>query len=53
MKKFYPKSFDPSGKVEEKITDEKKLKKVAEKVVKINGKAVNDYKSGDKKSFYF
>jgi len=53
LKKFYPKSFDPSGKVEEKITDEKKLKKVAEKVVKINGKAVNDYKSGDKKSFEF
>jgi len=38
---------------EGKITDEKELKKVAEKVVKDNKKAVEDYKNGDKKSFEF
>jgi len=54
LKQFYPKSFDPNEqKVEGKITDEKELKKFAEKVMKDNTKAVNDYKSGDKKAFEF
>ena len=54
LKKFYPKSFDPSlGKIEGKITDEKELRKIAEKVLKENKKAVDDYVNGDKKAFEF
>jgi aspartyl-tRNA(Asn)/glutamyl-tRNA(Gln) amidotransferase subunit B len=54
LKKFYPKSFDPSQqKMEGKITDKKELEKVAEKVLKANEKAVNDYKRGDKNALNF
>jgi aspartyl-tRNA(Asn)/glutamyl-tRNA(Gln) amidotransferase subunit B len=47
-----PKSFDPS-KIEGKITDTKELRKVIEAVIKKNGKAVEDYKSGDVKAINF
>lgn len=54
LKKFYPKSFDPSqGKVDGKITDKKELQKVAEKVIAGNSKAVSDYKSGDSNALNF
>lgn len=54
LKKFYPKSFDPSqGKVEGKITDKDELRKVAEKVLKANEKAVADYKNGDSNALNF
>jgi aspartyl-tRNA(Asn)/glutamyl-tRNA(Gln) amidotransferase subunit B len=54
LKKFYPKSFDPAEKkVEGKITDHNELKKFAEKVIKANEKAVNDYKAGDKNALNF
>lgn len=54
LKKFYPKSFNPSEKkVEGKITDKKELEKVARKVIAGNEKAVEDYKKGEKKAFEF
>lgn len=54
LKKFYPKSFNPAEKkVEGKITDHSALKKFAEKVIKANEKAVNDYKAGDKNALNF
>ncbi len=52
LNKFYPKSFMP--KVEgEKISDEKELEKIIEKVISKNNNAVNDYKKGEKNSFNF
>jgi len=52
--KFYPKSFNPrEKKIEGKITDKKELEKVARKVIAGNGKAVEDYKKGEKKAFEF
>jgi len=54
LKKFYPKSFNPEEKkIEGKITNSAEIKKIAEKVVKINSKAVSDYKNGDKNAFNF
>ena len=53
LNKFYPKSFEPSGNVKEKISDEKELTKVASGVIAKNGKAVSDYKAGDKNAFNF
>jgi len=53
LDKFYPKSFNPAKKVEEKIDDEKVLEKFAEKVIRENSRAVLDYKAGEKKSFNF
>ncbi len=53
LNKFYPKSFDPSKKVEEKISGEKELEQIAFIVIKNNKKAVEDYKSGDERSINF
>lgn len=52
LNKFVPKSFDPS-KQEGKISDKKELTKFAEKVIKENAKAAEDYQKGDVKSFNF
>ena len=53
LNKFYPKSFDPSNKVEGKITDEKELTKIVSIVIKNNDEAVGDYKNGDAKAFNY
>lgn len=53
LNQFYPKSFNPMGKVQGKITDEKELEKVAKKMIERNEKAVKDYKSGDAKALNF
>ncbi len=52
IKKFYPKSF-MLEKMEEKITDEKELARVAERVMRDNEKAVADYKAGEKNALNF
>ncbi len=52
LNKFVPKSFDPS-KVEGKIEDKNELKKIAEKVISQNKKAVDSYNSGDKNALNF
>ena len=48
LRKFIPKSFSPKKQAKEhlKISDKSELEKFAEKVVKENQKAVQDYKSG-------
>lgn len=55
LNKFIPKSFSPKKEIKSsaRITDEKELKKLAEKVIKSNAKAVQDYKSGNQNSFNF
>ena len=54
LKKFYPKSFDPSKKdIKEKITDLVEIEKIVKKVISANAKAVADYKAGEKRSFDF
>jgi aspartyl-tRNA(Asn)/glutamyl-tRNA(Gln) amidotransferase subunit B len=53
LNKFYPKSFMPSAESGEKISDSRELKQIAEKVIKNNSKAVNDYKKGEQKAFDF
>tara|TARA_Y100000310_G_C20696541_1_gene826105 strand:+ start:2916 stop:4283 length:1368 start_codon:yes stop_codon:yes gene_type:complete len=53
LNRFYPKSFNPEKKAEKKIDSEKELEKVIEKVVEENGKAVSDFKAGDKKALNF
>jgi aspartyl-tRNA(Asn)/glutamyl-tRNA(Gln) amidotransferase subunit B len=54
LNKFYPRSFNPmEKKIEERITDEKELSKIASEVIKKNTKAVSDYKTGEKKAFDF
>ncbi|MEI6731659.1 MAG: Asp-tRNA(Asn)/Glu-tRNA(Gln) amidotransferase subunit GatB [archaeon] len=52
LNKFYPKSFMPEN-IAARITDEKELKKVAEKVIAANKKAVADYKAGDVQALNF
>lgn len=52
IKKFYPKSFAPSG-ISERITDKKELEAAILKVIKANPKAVADFKSGEKNAFNF
>ena len=53
LNKFYPKSFDPTKNVAEKISDEKELGGIAEKVIAGNAKAVSDYKGGDANALNF
>jgi aspartyl-tRNA(Asn)/glutamyl-tRNA(Gln) amidotransferase subunit B len=53
LNKFYPKSFMPSAEAEGRITNEKELEEVADKVIKENKKAVSDYKKGDEKALNF
>ncbi len=52
LNRFVPKSFSP-GEAEGKIDDEKELKKIADKIIKSNKKAVEDYNKGDKKALDF
>lgn len=54
LNQFIPKSFSPKGKVKThaKISDSE-IEKIAEKVIKENPKAVEDYKSGKKESLNF
>jgi aspartyl-tRNA(Asn)/glutamyl-tRNA(Gln) amidotransferase subunit B len=52
LKKFYPKSFEPSA-GEGKITDEGELQKVCLEVMKKNPKAISDFKAGEKNAFNF
>ena len=53
LDKFYPKSFDPSKNVKEKISDSGELEKTIKKVISENKNAVEDYKKGEKKSFNY
>ncbi len=52
LKKFYPKSFQVEEK-ERKITDEKQLGNVAERIINANPKATDDYKKGEKNALNF
>ncbi len=52
LNKFYPRSFMPSAS-EGKISDVGQLKKVIEKVIAENKKAVEDYKKGEKNAFNY
>ena len=52
LNEFHPKSFAPKD-VKGKISDVKDLEKIIKEVIKENGKAVEDYKAGEKKSFDF
>ncbi len=55
LDKFIPESFDPAKEIKGKsrIEDAGELEGIIEKVIKINDKAVEDYKRGEKKSFNF
>ena len=53
LNKFYPKSFDPSKGVKEKISGTGELEKVVKSVIAKNGKAVEDYKAGEKKALHY
>jgi len=53
LNKFYPKSFDPSKQVKGRISDKSELRKIAEKVIAKNKKAVADYKAGEQRAFNF
>jgi len=55
LRKFIPKSFSPlaEAKQNEKISDEKQLKKIIKDIIKKNKKSAEDYKKGNKKSFNF
>lgn len=52
LNKFIPKSFDPRD-VKGKIDDQSDLENIINKVIKDNGKAVADYRSGDEKALNF
>jgi aspartyl-tRNA(Asn)/glutamyl-tRNA(Gln) amidotransferase subunit B len=52
LNKFYPKSFDPIN-IEGKITNKKELEEIAQKVIKENQKAVQDFKAGEQKAIDF
>ncbi|MEK6926812.1 MAG: Asp-tRNA(Asn)/Glu-tRNA(Gln) amidotransferase subunit GatB [Nanoarchaeota archaeon] len=53
LKSWHPKSSMPSVAGEGKISDEKELMKVIEKVISENRKAVEDYGKGEMNSFNF
>ena len=55
LNQFYPKSFSIKSQLKsnEKITDKAELTKIIEKVIKVNSKAVSDYKAGEKNSLNF
>lgn len=53
LNKFYPKSFDPSKSVKEKISDEKEILEFVKKAIAGNKKAVEDFKNGDVKALNF
>ena len=53
LNKFYPKSFDPSLNIKEKITDEKEIEKIARKAIEKNKKSAEDYLKGEEKAFNY
>lgn len=55
LNQFYPKSFSIKSQLKsnEKITDKAELTKIIEIVIKVNSKAVSDYKAGEKNSLNF
>jgi aspartyl-tRNA(Asn)/glutamyl-tRNA(Gln) amidotransferase subunit B len=50
---FVPKSFDPAKKVGKKMSGRGELGKIVDAVLKGNGKAVEDYRSGNKGALHF
>jgi len=55
LNKFIPKSFSPKHEVKKhsKISSEKEIEKICEKVIKENPKAVQDYKQGKQEALNF
>jgi len=55
LNEFVPKSFSPKKKLKsfEQISDSREIEKIADKVIKKNQKAVQDYKSGETKVLNF
>ena len=53
LNKFYPKSFDPSKGLKEKIDDEKELEKIIVQILKNNSKVVESYKKGEKQALNY
>ncbi len=55
LRKFIPKSFSPKieAERESKISSEKEIEKICEKVIRENTKAVEDYRQGKKESLNF
>ena len=55
LREFIPKSFSPKKKAKEHatISDTGEIKKIAQKVIKDNPKAVDDYKSGQQQAMNF
>ncbi len=55
LNEFVPKSFSPKkvAEKESRITDDKALEDIVDRVMKDNGKAVSDFKSGERSAFNF
>ncbi|MFH0832092.1 MAG: Asp-tRNA(Asn)/Glu-tRNA(Gln) amidotransferase subunit GatB [archaeon] len=55
LNKFIPKSFNPKEKLKEtsRIEDKEELEEICQEIIKKNSKAVQDYKSGEKKALDF
>tara|TARA_Y100000296_G_scaffold78713_1_gene101833 strand:- start:779 stop:2134 length:1356 start_codon:yes stop_codon:yes gene_type:complete len=55
LNKFIPESFSPKHEIKKhsKISSEKEIKKIAEKIIKENKKPVQDYKQGKKEALNF
>jgi aspartyl-tRNA(Asn)/glutamyl-tRNA(Gln) amidotransferase subunit B len=55
LRKFIPKSFSPKSELKssEKISDQSKLNKIIQEIIKKNKKTVEDYKSGQKQALNF
>lgn len=55
LNQFVPRSFSPKEKLKhiEKISSEKEIKEICQKVVENNQKAVQDYRNGEKKALDF
>ncbi len=52
LKQFYPKSFLPSD-IKEKISDEKELEHIIEKILAVHRSAVDSYQRGEENAFHF
>ena len=55
LRKFIPKSFSPleEAKKHESITDESKIEKIIDDIVKNNQQSVKDFKAGEQKALNF
>ena len=53
LRKFIPKSFSPKKEKISIITNDKKLLKIIQKIIKNNKNAVKDYKKGEQKALNF